>query len=81
MSQIAPAKVLVIHLTSLTPTELYGQEPYPNQPWRFRGTFNVDPQYHSDPSTQTPNIFNGLDVTVGDYITTQGNKVLVIKNH
>lgn len=78
MAQLAPPKVLFINLLSLEPLEPYGQDPYPLQPWRFQGELTVQPQIHSDTRTPRPGIYNGLDIVVGDYITTQSAKVLKI---
>lgn len=78
MTQLAPPKVLYINLLSLEPLEPYGEEPYPLQPWIFQGELTVEPQVHSDNRTPRPGIYNGLDVVVGDYITTQSAKVLKI---
>lgn len=78
MTQLAPPKILKINLMSLTPLEGYGQNPYPEQPWRFTGELFVEPQLHSDTRTARPGIYNGLDVMVGDYILTEGPKILKI---
>lgn len=78
MTQLAPPKILNINLQTLTPLEEYGQEPFPDQPWKFTAEIMVQPQIHSDTRTPRPGIYNGLDVVVGDYITTQSAKVLKI---
>ena len=78
MYQIAPARVLQINLLRLDPLENWGSEPFPDQPWIFEADLLVSPQVHSDSRTQTPNIYNGLDVSVNDYLTTQSGKALKI---
>lgn len=78
MAQLAPPKVLNINLLSLVPLEEYGSEPFPEQPWKFIAELTIQPQLHSDTRTPRPGIYNGLDVIVGDYITTQSSKILRI---
>lgn len=78
MTQLSPPRILNINLLSLNPLEEYGTEPYPEQPWKFTAELTVEPQLHSDTRTPRPGIYNGLDVIVGDYITTQSSKILHI---
>lgn len=78
VEQLTPPKVLNINLLSLIPLEEYGLEPFPEQPWKFTAEFTVQPQLHSDTRTPRPGIYNGLDIIVGDYITTQTAKILRI---
>lgn len=73
-----PPMVLKMNLTSLSPLSPADQEPYPEQPWRFAAEFTVEAQLHSDTRTPRPGIYNGLDVTVDNYIVTQGVKILRI---
>jgi len=44
-----------------------------NRVYRWRANLNVVAQEHSDPNTNTAYQYNGLDVSVGDYITTTIN--------
>jgi hypothetical protein len=78
MTQLAPPKILRINLTSLDPIESFDAAPFPDQSWKFRVTFLVDTQTHSDLRTARPGIYNGLDVVPGDFITTQRSKILKI---
>ena len=78
MQYPSPPKLLKINVTSLIPLPDYGLPPYLEQPWHFNASFTVFPQLHSDNSTPRAGIYNGLDVLVGDYITTQMSKVLKI---
>jgi hypothetical protein len=78
MTQLAPSKVLKINILNLTPVEQYGQEPNPNQPWRFSANLTIVPQLHSDPRTPRPGVYNGYDVVVGDYILSRTSRVLRI---
>ena len=78
MDHLTPPKVLKISLLQLDPVEVYGLEPHPDQPWRFRAVLKVTPQSHSDPTTPTPNYFNGRDIVTGDFFTTRWAKVLRI---
>ena len=78
MSHLHPPKVLKVSLIQLDPVEVYGEEPHPDQPWRFRATLKVTPQSHSDPTTFTPNFYTGRDVVTGDFFTTRWAKVLRI---
>lgn len=78
MTQLTPPKLLRINLLSLSPLEEYGQEPYAEQPWKFSAEIFIEPQLHSDNRTPRPGIYNGLDVRVGDYILTEGPKILKI---
>lgn len=78
MQYPSPPKLLKINVTSLIPLPDYGLPPYSEQPWVFNATFTVFPQLHSDNTTPRAGIYNGLDVLVGDYITTQMSKVLKI---
>lgn len=78
MTASRPPRFFLIDLLKLEPTEVYGQEPNPSQPWRFRATLKVSPRLHSDFRTPTPGIYSGLDIRVGDYFTTQPSKVLKI---
>lgn len=70
--------VLKMNLLSLNPLAPADQEPYPEQPWRFTANFTVEAQLHSDTRTPRPGIYNGLDVAVGNFIVTQGVKILRI---
>lgn len=79
-TQLTPPRVIKIYLVNLIPIEQWGIEPFPNQPWRFSAVITVDPTIHSDMRTPRPGIYNGLDVEVGDFITTQLNKLLKITN-
>lgn len=65
-----------MNLLSLTPLAPADQEPYPEQPWRFAANFTVEAQLHSDTRTPRPGIYNGLDIEVGNFIVTQGVKIL-----
>ena len=78
MYQLPPPKVLQINLLRLDPLENWGSEPFPDQPWVFEADLLVTPQVHSDYRTPTPGIYNGLDVHVGDYFSTQSGKMLLI---
>ena len=78
MTQLAPPKVLKINILTLDPTEQYGQEPNPTQPWRFSSNLSIEPQLHSDTRTPRPGVYNGYDVVVGDYIVSRSSRVLRI---
>lgn len=78
MSDLKPPKLMNIELVWLNPHETYGQEPFPYQPWRFKAYMKVKPKLHSDPTTQSPYLYNGLDVAVNDYVTTQPARALKI---
>lgn len=55
-----------------------------NRVYRWRANLNVVAQEHSDPNTNTAYQYNGLDVSVGDYITTTINarilKIITIES-
>lgn len=71
-----PTKVLSCYLNTLTPTEYITENDVSwvshNQPYRWTATINVNQQPHSWAGSSTPYFYNGLDVSVGDYIVTKG---------
>ena len=78
MAQLSPPKVLAINLTQADPLELWGSEPYPGQPWKFSATITVDPHLHSDIEPPLTGIYDGMNVEVGDFITTNAPRMLQI---
>jgi len=78
MEQLTPPRVLLIYLHTLTPLDPWGVAPFPDQPWKFIAEFTVEPQLHSDMRTPRPGIYNAMDVTMGDFITTQAGKCLEV---
>lgn len=78
MPTVNAPKVLKIDLLSLDAIIESGNTTFSGQPTSFEGHFMVQAQFHSDPNTREPFLYDGLDVKVGDYITTQEAKVLKI---
>lgn len=76
--QVTPAKVIRIRLNRLIPLSPWGEEPFSDQPWTFEGDITVDPTVHSDMRTPRPGLYTGMDINVGDFITTQSSKILRI---
>jgi len=80
MRQLAPPKVLAINLLTIVPTELFGEESFPNQAWKFDVEFSLTPQIHSDMRTPRPGTYNAHDVVPGDCFSTEAGKVLQIES-
>lgn len=78
MPPVKSPKVLKIDLLTLDAIIESSNLTFSGQPTSFTGHFMVESQFHSDPTTRAPFMYDGLDVIVGDYITTQESKVLKI---
>lgn len=81
-----PSKALLCNVGEITGTAYWPYEsegdPYwqnGSDPKHYRWTISmtVQPQYHSSPKTRFPNLFNGSDVYVGDFIADISTGVAV----
>lgn len=75
---LTPPKVLLITLRGTAPVAFWsGGGPWSGAAYRWSATLDVVPQPHGDPTTPTPNFYDGNDVNVGDYIVTGGQGRIV----
>jgi len=65
------ARLLIINITSVTPNANWPSDgsAYAGNAFAWSVTFSVTAQPHSDPRTQTPYQYNGLDVRTGDWLS------------
>lgn len=68
-----PPKVLLIRLRAMSAVSYWSAGgPWNGYAYRWSATLDVSPQPHGDPTTATPNFYDGNDIKVGDYIVTSG---------
>ena len=68
-----PPKVLLIRLRAMSAVSYWSAGgPWNGYAYRWSATLDVSPQPHGDPTTPTPNFYDGNDIKVGDYIVTSG---------
>lgn len=78
---VLPNKLLKITQTTLqtlaTWDEFENGDMFTGFPYRWEIQLDVDPQIHSSPSSITPYQYDGLDIKVGDWVTTAEGGVAV----
>ena len=78
-------RVPVTLFTNVTSVSTYAEwidplnlsNPWNGYPYQWTVTVSIQPQVHSDPYTQTPFSYNGLDVTVGQWLIFPGQTMAV----
>lgn len=73
---------LFTHISSITPYASWDDPLNPSDPWngypyQWQLNLTVQSQTHSDPSTPRPFTYNGLDVSIGDWIVFTNNGLAV----
>ena len=53
--------------------------PWTGYPYQWTVTVDITPQTHSDPETPIPYTYNGLDVTIGDWLVFTTNVPLAVE--
>lgn len=71
---------LFTNVTSIVPHATWSDPLNPTDPWngypyQWSVSFNVQSQVHSDPSTPRPFTYNGLDITIGDWLIFAGESM------
>lgn len=69
---------LFTHIHSITPHATWSDPLNPSDPWngypyQWRVVIDVQSQTHSDPSTPRPYTYNGLDISIGDWLIFTGS--------
>ena len=54
-------------------------DPFIGLPYQWQLQMNVEPQLHSNGTTQTPYSFNAADIQIGDWYSSQSGVAVVIK--
>lgn len=71
---VQPIKTIRVRFTSVAIAAVWGVndgsgDPFVNNPYQWTVHLTVTPQPHSSFSTQTPYVYDGLDINVGDWIS------------
>lgn len=85
MTIVIPAKVLEVNVTSLLG---YAKWPFDDgegdpfwsggstpKDYQWQATFSVSAQSHSSHLTRVPNVYNGMDIHIGDYIANTNSGI------
>jgi hypothetical protein len=81
---VKPIKILQIRQTVLTATDYWPESEegdiFAGYPYRWEVNLNVTALLHGSPSTPTPYQYDGLDVKVGDWVSTSagGSAVKIV---
>jgi hypothetical protein len=69
---ITPPKLLGVEITSLTAVTNWPNDgtTYANQPYQWTAVMTVATQTHSSPLTRAPHVYDGLDIVIGDWVSS-----------